>query len=463
MNKAAQWINADNWNELPVVSSARRPSFLKFLQRYPIFILAFGPPVLRLSAIDATKGVIDLWSLFQVGLLLLIATRAIYRLAFARSIAIPKQIRTILKLALLLGLLYLASAVYSPSRLVSAAYAVLNFLTLVCVIEFVADVYHDPPDWIQCLIHLRFISILLLATVLAVLPFLPGIVLVHVEGAGIRLLGGAVAPLTLVAPVIAIVSAYNYLHGLESKGRSAFYFMVGMIATLVTQARGAELALFLSLVILGAGWARTSRRSTYFFLSILLVLTPILFGAAAVIGGGRIWSVFNRGQDAAGIASASGRIEDWKFVIQYCSTHPQGMGYVAGFRMLFKEYYVLGVQFFAERIGNAHNAYMQTLADAGWLALGVYLVLLVKITLLGSRFAKKKSLLTVASESRPYHAMRCSLILLVFCLAFGMDSADCCVPLREPYYLQNIIIAIILGISARQLAASSTRNIGSFR
>jgi O-antigen ligase len=173
--------------------------------------------------------------------------------------------------------------------------------------------------------------------------------------------------------------------------------------------------------------------------------------------------VFNRGQSAEGIASASGRSEDWKFVIQYCSTHPQGMGYVAGFRNLFKEHYVLGVQLFAERIGNAHNTYMQTLADAGWLALGVYLVLLVKIILLGWRLAKKKSLLAVASDSRPCQALRCSLILLVFCLAVGMDGADCCVPLRAPYYLQNITIAIILGISARMLAASSARNIGSFR
>jgi O-antigen ligase len=173
--------------------------------------------------------------------------------------------------------------------------------------------------------------------------------------------------------------------------------------------------------------------------------------------------VFNRGQSAEGIASASGRVENWKFVIQYCSTHPQGMGYVAGFRILFKEYYVLGVQLFADRIGNAHNTYMQTLADAGWLALGVYLVLLVRIILLGLRFTKKKLLLTVASDSRSSHAIRCSLILLVFCLAVGMDGADCCVPLRAPYYLQNITIAIILGISARMLTTSSARNIGCFR
>lgn len=461
MNQSTRWNN-DNRSEPSVVKSARCPSFLKFLVRYSIFFLAFGPPLFRSARVDATKGVIDVWSFCQVGLLSLVAIRAMYRLASAQSIMIPKPVRSILKLSFLLGLLYLASAIYSPSSLVSAAYSFFNFLTLVCVVEFVVDVRHDPPDWIQCLIHLRFISLLLLVTVLAVLPFRPGLVLVHAEGAGIRLLGGAVAPLTWVAPVIAIISAYTYLHGLESKGRSAFYFMVGTIATLITQARGAELALFLSLAILGAGWARTGRRSTYFFLSSLLIFTPLLIGAAAAIGGGRIWSVFNRGQSAEGIASASGRIENWKFVIQYCSTHPQGMGYVAGFRILFKEYYVLGVQLFADRMGNAHNAYMQTLADAGWLAVGVYLVLLVKIILLGLRFAKK-SLLTVASDSRSCHAIRCSLLLLVFCLAVGMDGADSCVPLREPYYLQNITIAIILGISARQLAASSTRNISSFR
>lgn len=458
MKQSAQRID-DNEVELPWVQHPRRLSFLKFLMRYPIFLLAFGPPILRHQAIDATKGVIDIWSFIQVGLLATITIRAIYRLAFAQSILIPKQIRSIFKLFFWLGALFFASVIYSPSRLISAAYCVLYFLTVICMIEFVVDIYKDPPDWMQCLFDLRFIALLLFAVVLFTFPFAPSIILTH--EAGIRLSGGPVAPVTVICPIIAIISAYSFLHGLESRVRSVFFFLVGLVGTLITQSRGAELALLLCLAILGAGWAKTGKRSAYFFISSLMALILFVGAVVGAIGGGRIWRIVNRGESAEGIASASGREEMWRFVTQYCIAHPQGMGYVAGFRDLFREYFVLDPQDIPGRIGNAHNTYMQALADAGWLSLAIYLVLLVRIILLGWRFAKVRSPVIAAAHSLPQHALRCALLLLTFCLADGMDSADFCVPLREPFYLQNIIVAIILGISAVLLAASRTRYIDS--
>jgi len=61
--------------------------------------------------------------------------------------------------------------------------------------------------------------------------------------------------------------------------------------------------------------------------------------AAGAIGGGRIWNTFNKGQSVAGIESASGRTEIWAFVVKSCLAHPQGMGYVAGFRIVFRQYF----------------------------------------------------------------------------------------------------------------------------
>jgi len=177
MEQSAQWVK-DNEYEVHAARRRGRYPFLKFLFRYRIFLLAFGPPVFRSNAgIDATKGVIDVWSFFQVALLAAIAIRAMYRLASAESILIPKQVRSILKLAFLLGLLFLASAIYSPSRFVSAAYSFLYFLGLICMVEFIADVYKYPPDWIQCLFHLRLIALLLLGLTLLTLLFDPTLVL----------------------------------------------------------------------------------------------------------------------------------------------------------------------------------------------------------------------------------------------------------------------------------------------
>jgi hypothetical protein len=60
------------------------------MRRYPIFLLAFGPPIFRSEGIDATKGVIDFWTILQVALLGVVAFRAILRFTSAESVYIPK-------------------------------------------------------------------------------------------------------------------------------------------------------------------------------------------------------------------------------------------------------------------------------------------------------------------------------------------------------------------------------------
>jgi O-antigen ligase len=280
-------------------------------------------------------------------------------------------------------------------------------------------------------------------------------------GIGIRLAGGAVAPITAICPLIAIISAYAFLHSLESKARSTFFFLVGLTGTVITQSRGSELALILSFAILIAGWAKTSRRAAYVFISGFMASILLFGGLLGVVGGEHMWNSFNRGQSAQGIASASGRTDIWKFVIQYCMDHPQGMGYIAGFRIIFRQYFALGLQVNVNRIGNGHNSYIDILADAGWLALTIYLITMVKIFRIGFRYAQEHTYMALASDSASRHTLRCALVLLIYCLANGMDTADFSVPLRAAFYLQNIIICLILGISARMIAASRSQYVTS--
>jgi O-antigen ligase len=461
MRQSLQWID-NSERPIPEAPPSRRLPFVKFLLRYPIFILAFGPPMFRTGSVDATKGILDFWSLLQVGLLSAVASRAIWRLVAAQTIFLPKQIRSVLRWGFLLGFLYLASTEYSPSRFASAAYAIVYFLTLFCAAEFVVDAYRDPPDWMQCIFYLRRISFLLLALDFVILPIDPKLVVGIVEGVGIRFGGGLIGPVLLICPVIAIISAYSFLYSLEGKVRSAFFFFVGLVLSLSFQSRGCEIALFISLFILALQWAKSSRRALYHFIPgfIALFFLSLLFAGA--MGAGRIWSIFNRGQNAAGIASASGRTDIWKFVIHYCMNHPQGMGYVAGFRMIFRNYVAVGLQVDVSHIGNAHNAYFQVLADAGWLALAVYLIMLSKILWLAWRFRKKRSYRRRPPESESIMALECSLILFIFLLTQGMDTSGFSVPLSMTSYWYYIIIAIILGISARMIAASRARSIVSF-
>lgn len=180
--------------------------------------------------------------------------------------------------------------------------------------------------------------------------------------------------------------------------------------------------------------------------------------AVGAIGGGRIWNVINRGQQAREISDASGRTEIWNFVFHYCVTHPQGMGYVAGFRILFKQYFALGMDLDPTHIGNAHNAFLDVLAGAGWLALAVYLIMLGSIVALGLRFASSRTAAINASETVSRHALRCALLVLVSFFAGGMESALFSVPLQESFYLQNIIIAVILGICAGFITDSRVKS-----
>jgi O-antigen ligase len=237
-----------------------------------------------------------------------------------------------------------------------------------------------------------------------------------------------------------------------------FFLFVGLAGTLIARSRGSEVALLFALAFIVMFWARLSRRTMYMFIS-GFILSSLLFGVfVGFIGSERIWSIFNRGEDVSGIQSASGRTYIWSFVIHYCISHPFGMGYVAGFRTIFRDYYSLGLPLVVSRIGNAHNSFIQVLADAGWPALIVYLIMIARIVAVAWRAAKVPSLKTLEYGCAPSHVMACALALLIFCIVCGTTGADFVVPMRASFYFQNIIIAIILGAYARALIAARVKS-----
>jgi O-antigen ligase len=258
--------------------------------------------------------------------------------------------------------------------------------------------------------------------------------------------------MSLICAVMVIVSAYTFQYALEPRRRSIFYFLVGMAGTVFTRSRTGEIALLLSLAILSLEWARSGRRAAYALISGFMAFI-LLFGAfVASAGEGHIWYIFNRGQSAEGIESASGRTEMWAFVIKYCAAHPWGMGYVDGFRVLFRQYFSFTTGRNLSHLGSAHNTYFDVLAGAGWIALAVYLLLLVKTVLLAWHFGRQQTSLDREHKSAPRHAIRCALVLLVFCFAYGMAATEFSAPLRGSFYILYIVVAIILGASARMIA-----------
>jgi len=321
-------------------------------------------------------------------------------------------------------------------------------------VGFIADVYWNPPNWMHCLFHLRLILFALLGLVLAALFIEPGLVMQVVSGSGIRLLGGTIGPMSGVPAPIAIISAYCFLHSLESRARSVLSFLAGVAGVLVTQARGVEISLFIVLAILAVGWGKTSKRAAYVLISAFMISALLVGSVVAVVGGDRIWNKFNRNQSTADILTASGRTGVWMFVIRSSLTNPQGMGYIAGIRKTRRPEYGSNLHASLYKVGGTDNSYMEVLADAGWLSLAMYLTVIFKTLALGWRLEKRQALSgTPDVDSTTRHALRCAILLLVFCLLEGMEGSDFVIPLRQEFYMQNVIIALILGASTSMLIA----------
>jgi O-antigen ligase len=124
------------------------------------------------------------------------------------------------------------------------------------------------------------------------------------------------------------------------------------------------------------------------------------------------------------------------------------MGYIAGFRIYFKSYFALGIQVDTSRIGASHNSFIDVLADAGWPALAIYLCMLFLIVLYGWSSANMRPLGKMSAIDPFQHVIRCSLLLLFSFFINGMDTSDFSVPLRTSFYLQFIVISMILVYSA---------------
>src|SRR5271157_3092717 len=180
MNQLPSGMN-DGMFEVAGTRRIKRLPFFQFFFRYPIFLLAFGPPIFRHSVgIDVTKGIVDIWAYIQVGWISMFAFRALFRLVTAKSIYVPKRIQVVLNMTFFLGILYMVSAAYSPARFVSAAYAVLYILAWICAAEFIIDVYRNPPNWIQCLFQLRTVCLVLFILVVITAPLEPDFVMLVV-------------------------------------------------------------------------------------------------------------------------------------------------------------------------------------------------------------------------------------------------------------------------------------------
>jgi len=147
------------------------------------------------------------------------------------------------------------------------------------------------------------------------------------------------------------------------------------------------------------------------------------------------------------------------FVLQSSISNPQGMGYIAGIRKTRRPEYGSNLHASLYKVGGTDNSYFEVLADAGWLAIAFYLTMIIKTLVLGRRLEKKQAQIgTPGVDSATAHALRCAILLFIYCLLEQMEGSDFVTPLRQEFYLQNVIIAVILGASTSMLVALRPRS-----
>ena len=114
-------------------------------------------------------------------------------------------------------------------------------------------------------------------------------------------------------------------------------------------------------------------------------------------------------------------------------------------------------------LGEAHNLYLQYLADAGWVGLGLYLFLAFKVITLGLRFARKNVRPISEQHGEARHALRCTLLLFLYVLGEGMENSEFALPLNQQFYAHWIIIGLVLGICTWMIREARAHSIQAHR
>jgi hypothetical protein len=202
-----------------------------------------------------------------------------------------------------------------------------------------------------------------------------------------RLVGRSLADIPLLSLILIIVSLH--LLSKAPRGRRSILFttlICGILVLIASQTRWALLAAFASTAILFS--SRRGERAAGRWISFCMLGLGISIAAVALliecgIGSDKAASLLTFIiRDETSLETMSGRPAIWSVVWRDAVAAPFGLGYAAGPRLAIAqsgpELAKGGV--IAERIGNAHNAYLELFGGAGYIGFGSGMILLCWMT-----------------------------------------------------------------------------------
>jgi O-antigen ligase len=423
--------------------------------RLPIVWLFMGPPILRGGPRDAMaslEGNLDAWNLFRMAWWLAFGLLALIEVHRQRE-HLPRFIHdgwVMLASATTLIFTFFLSSLFSPSPLFTIGNAALMSMAFIAAVDLGLKLRARLVIPRQVL-HVCFTVSLVLLGVVAALVVVP--LIVSGGWAGQRIRGGAIGGTHILSLVVFFTGLYlglgsrAWLRVLYGSGAA-----LGIVFLLLSQTRTAYVGFAIGAMLFAALWFGSSG----------LRQRLAMIGVAALMAGAatglllqdefspgeplpeRAWAYLIRSESS--LRSASGRDGIFPILIREAVVQPFGLGYAAGPRVVLLSqeheaelWYRYGV--LPQRIGNAHNAYLEVFAGAGYLGSLAHLVLIAWLAL---GLARRRSDVYIPTKS-----------LLLIVLIEGLTGSSAILPLNQVSVLFWILVGLAAAAEGDPVAATT--------
>lgn len=422
--------------------------FWNLYKQYPLFLLLIGPPVFRTigsrEADASLQGSFDFWIIWQIAFYVVVGVMSFNNWqVIRRQHKPPKLIRHMFIVIALLVLSLFASAIYSPSPLLTLAYSLLFAIGFFSALQFSFYIAYSPDDSIFFRLFSAARSIGLFLSILVYLAFFFGdnFVGFYIHNIGLRIMGGSIAPLAIISFVIFSITLSNFFYNKEKIITSIIYIIFSVAGILLAKTRSVY---FVSLIVAMWFWffSKNNTMKSWNFLkyAISFFLFPILF-LLIIHNPNELIDLVTRGTMSTDVDSlVSGRLTIGNWVMHQISNNPFGLGYIAGFRDAFLQLHFTDSGLVASRIGNAHNSFLEMIAGGGWLSLSLFILLLLYSIVSLLKVYRKIARSNLSTNIS--YATNLTFIIMFSFIFLSFITSDFVIPARSSfgYFLFSLFI-----------------------
>ena len=411
-----------------------------------------GPPVWRLdddrNALASLKGEMDLWIIIQTLVYFLAGLLSIIGLLeHKKQLIRNNKIRIFMVVCVGLSLSLYLSSLISPSFIMTFTYSSFYLIGITCSLYLILESENLNVLILDYFSLLRNICFTLL--IFVAIGYIIDIQFVGFESSsfGLRILGGRVASSGISALILYSISLYFMLIGYKNIFRSIIFMIVGLIFIYLSKTRSIYLmtivitySIFLINLVNKNSRVPVKLKPIIFFIfpNFLLIYLFIFIDSESLIN-------FITRYNLETFKSFGGRIFIAEWIIGELFANPWGLGYVAGFRGSFLFQGQIH-DVIAQRIGTAHNSYLEILIGAGWHALFLYLIVLgIAI----KNFIKVLRIKCISNDVKDSNIL--GFILLTLVIIFCLIDSKFVLPTRNEFGIFWYIIGLSFVICEKAL------------